>query len=465
MQTNCGVYGIYSKQDDILSTIIEALRKMQHRGQESCGLSYLIDNRIWVYKQLGLVSQVFDNFDCDISKNIYIGTGHVRYSTSGKSKISNIDATSECQPMMGNHPYLGEFTLIHNGNIPFLDKRKKELNILDDNITSDTQLIIKYIEKQVTYTSWVDILKHILNTFQRAYCLILLTFDGLYAIRDKYGVRPLSVGKNSNSYCIASESCCFENHTYIRDVQPGEIVSIKKIQDRLIFNSEYIFQNSIQSRCLFEYIYFMNKNSITDYFQATKIRYQFGVSLAKTESIVFENPEEYLVVGAPNTGICSGKGYADTLNLPYNQVIKKRPKSGRTFILENDAKRILASKNKYLYDSREIKDKKIIILDDSLVRGITLTNIIKNIRECGAKEVHIRISSPPVKDICYYGVDIPTKSELIANNFDIMGIQKQINADSLVYLDLDSIKNLFGNQAKNMCTGCFNSDYRDKLEW
>ena len=454
-KTNCGVYGIYSITHTIenVYNCIDSLKQMQHRGQESCGISFINDRKIEIYKNVGLVKDVFNNYQPIKTNRV---TGHVRYSTSGTSKLSTDSRINEAQPLLGHNKKLGDFTLAHNGNIP---------NITYDN---DSITVLRFIESSEEM-DWISIFKKILIKYERAYCFIILTHDGLYALRDKYGVRPLSIGKLLDSYCIVSETCGLSKYELVRDILPGEIVSLTEKNNKKVLKSEYILENKVEAKCLFEYIYFMKGSSIDNGMLINDVRYQFGLNLAKKEDLDLSIKDDFIVTGIPNTGTPYGLGYSKFLDIDYKQVIKKRLNSARTFILENNEKRNAACKNKYLYDADFIKDKKLILLDDSLVRGNTIKNIIIILRNLGAKEIHLRIGSPRVKNICYYGVDIPTKEELIANNYSLDGIRDNVNADSLKYLELEDIRKIYPDHYNNFCTGCFNNDYKhtesNNLEW
>ena len=378
--------------------------------------------------------------------------------------------------------------MVHNGNIPYnttdkdIIKSGLNTNLYDcylvsknTDIISDTHMIVKFIENfdfnkyKYIYNKnpnwninpvlnndkmWKIIFIEILKIFKKAYCLLILTNSNIYAIRDKYGVRPLCIGYNEFGWCISSESTVFNNeYNFIRDVKPGEILKVN--EDGI--NTMYIYENErenilnipMKAHCLFEYIYFLKEDTFADNFHVSNLRYKFGVELANQDNKNKQLIKNAIVVGSPSTGIPSGKGYADKMNLQYIQVLKKDNNIGRTFILENNKKEIMPVK-KYYLDTQKIKNNKIIIVDDSLVRGTTITNLISIFRESGAKEVHIRIAAPPIKNPCYYGIDIPTKEELIANNNSVEEIKKIINANSLSYLSINSIRKIMENQFGNM---------------
>ena len=473
----CGILGLIDNVKFNNKTFINLLKKIQHRGQEGFGYSVISNNNNKIIETLKFIGTIDKNTITNFETNMAIG--HVRYSTSGKSKnkisYNDTDLYNEIQPFNGYCKF-GTFILVHNGNIPNYKQIYRNLNLKFDleSINSDSEFIVKFIEnidtlngdKNYKVDSWGDIFKIIIENFGRAFCLLIMTLKEIYIVRDSYGVRPLCIGYNETGWCVSSESVVFDNYSFLRDVRPGEII---KMTNNGI-QTEYLHKSK-KSHCLFEYIYFLNENSYSDDYQVSQLRYKFGEELAKqdkTNNFILDNP---LVVGSPSTGIPSGKGYADKMRFEYNQVLKKNVNMGRTFILENNKKRDNACKKKYYLETELIKDRNIIIVDDSLVRGTTITNLIEIFRKAGAKSIHIRIAAPPIKHPCFYGIDIPTKEELIANKYNVNNeddinpnnlykyIGKLINADSIFYLGLDKIKNLMGNNYNNLCTGCFNNKY------
>ena len=319
---------------------------------------------------------------------------------------------------------------------------------------TDSYLILRYIENYES-DNWKDILKNLLLIFKRAFCIVILTKDKIYALKDTYGTRPLSIGKNDNSIAFSSESVGFVNLNFYCEVNAGEIYEINdKLEVKLIYKN-----NNISAICSFEQIYFMNQDSIINLSPVKEKRKLIGSILANNEKLF---GKDYVVSGIPNTGNSYAIEYAKSLGVSYNQFIDKRSNLGRTFILQNNEQRNLACTQKYIYDKSIIQNSKLILLDDSLVRGITTKNIIDKLRELGAKEIHIRIGSPMVTGICYYGIDIPTYDELIANTKNLNQICNNIGADSLKYITTEEMISVLGN---GHCTGCFNGDYKDKLEW
>ena len=366
---------------------------------------------------------------------------------------------------------------MHNGNIPDYKLLHKKLNCKFDvdTLISDSHLILKYLEEKLNDGEDIlSLLKNFINIVDKSYSLLILYKQELYIIRDKYGVRPLCIGYNETGWCVSSESCVFEsdeNYSFLKDVEPGSILKIDKNGIHNLYHCNLI--NRFKSHCLFEYIYFLNENSFADNYQVSNLRYKYGEQLAlqdiKANLNYFKKIDNPLVVGSPSTGIPSGKGYADKLNYEYKQVLKKNNDIGRTFILETNKKREAGCFKKYYLEDYNVKNRNVIIIDDSLVRGTTMRNLIKIFRNAGALSVHIRIAAPPIKYPCFYGIDIPTKQELIAdsiensieNNNDInitnleISIAKKINADSLSYLKIQNIKSVMKSLENNICIGCF----------
>ena len=431
MKEKCGVFGIYSKKNDIQITnkVIQGLNLLQHRGQEGCGIAYDNSGTLIVEKGLGLVKTFFNNNHNALTNKCI---GHVRYSTSGDSKNNNIAGLNECQPLIGNTND-ETFYLVHNGNIPNIK-------------IHDTKYIIDCINSYLD-SNFENKLINLLNTIPAAYCLIILKNDCLYAIRDSYGIRPLCIGTNNNSYCISSESCALQNHNFLRDVYPGEIIKI----DNTGLSSIYKSPNSQLSICAFEYLYFLNPDSICDGLKVRDLRNNLGITIAKNETLILD--DEFIVIGIPNSGIISAKSYANKLDINYKQAIIKNKNINRTFIIPNNLDRKKACNKKFIYYKDEIKDKKVIIIDDTIVRGNVMKSIIKNLWLNSAKEIHIRVAAPPIIDICQLGIDIPSCKELIAYNKNIEQLKDIFNVTSIRYISLDDLNNLLPEKSYKQCFG------------
>ena len=456
MKTACGIFGIINKNKsrNIIPQTINGLDLLQHRGRESAGISYFYDGNLVTFKKVGLVKDIFANYEINVG-DVNAAVGHVRYSTSGKIMNEADDLDEHIQPYMAETCDT-EFAMVYNGNIKNINRAVQKFGISTD-ISIDTKMIIEII-KRIDGSTLREKLVEFMKNVNGVYCLLIMTRDGIYCLRDSYGVRPLCIGKNENGYCISSESCALQDYEFVRTVEPGELLFINdKIKN--IFH----LKRENTAKCIFEHIYFMNKHSQTDKKTIEEIRYKVGFKIAKND-IAFRKGNT-LVVGCPETGVPYGKGYAVASGLDYVQFLRKTDNAGRTFILpENDARIVSCKKN--LYIDGDIVGKDLILLDDSLVRGNTLTTVIKKLRENGAGSVHIRITSPPVRFPCYFGVDIPSQEELIASKYTIEQIREKIDADTLVYTSLDVIKAAISDDNSSFCSACFDGQYKKELlDW
>lgn len=446
MNTECGIFGIVSKskQLGLLSKGIKGLELLQHRGRESAGIAYY-DESLIINKDMGLVKEVFNDVKLvPVDKVI----GHVRYSTSGSKKDSNI------QPYRFN--LLNEdFALVYNGNIKNINRAFEKFNINED-IKLDTKMIIEIIKKIDKKTVEEKLIEFV-NNVNGVYCLILMNKNGLYAIRDSYGVRPYCIGKNKDGFCLTSESCALQDYDYLQEVKPGQILFLDGEKIKEIYHLD----RENKKKCIFEYIYFMNKESIAENKKLLYTRYEVGKKIALADDLF--NYDKTLVCGCPETGIAYGQGYAQGRSLRYMQFIKKADPEGRTFILPHNDDRIISLK-KNLFVDGDIKGKDLILLDDSLVRGNTMKDVIAKLKEHGAANVHIRITSPPVRFPCYFGVDMPTYEELIASKLTIEKIKEYIEADSLKFTELEIFYSILKDN--NFCSACFDGQYKKELlDW
>ena len=344
--------------------------------------------------------------------------------------------------------------------------------VFNGNITISTQeydvdtLYIKdYFLKADSnkYSSFEAILIAFMKECDRSYSMIVYHNDCVYLLRDRYGVRPLMYMFNSECIIIGSESIGVEKSKEVyTDVKAGEIIRIKDFK----LESIYAFEGKTNvGNCLFEYIYFMNKNTTWNSINVEEVRGKYGEKLAQIENeeCILNNKKDYIVVGIPKSGIPSAKSYASTQGIEYKQFITKNKNINRTFILDTEAERKNIANQKYIFDD-EIKNSRLIIFDDSIVRGITMETLVKSLKEFGALEVHVRIASPQIKYTCGYGIDIPTRNELLMNKYDsIENVVNYLGCDSLTFLDLDNLSSCMSN-FNTLCTGCFNNDYKE-LEW
>lgn len=471
MDHKCGVIGLWANKKIRISKCIKSLQMLQHRGRESCGIAYINEtNKIKDFKGIGQISHVFnDNELLELESNGIIG--HVRYSTSGKSKDDINKAYDECQPITKSN-----FSLVHNGNIPHFKSLNINFKNISYEISNDTHLVVGFIDDKLK-SEYIEfeknlekILLELLDTFQGAFNLIILTPKAIYAVRDKYGYRPLCIGKNPNSWIVASESVALVEHRFIRSVSPGEIIKIDNDGLTSVMNQLVNYK-----KCVFELIYFMNENSLIDNKMIYQFRYLCGQTLALQENknnnnnILNLDTNNYIVIGSPNSGIPGGKGFADKLGLPYAQYLRKKPDCGRTFILPNQTER-LKYLEKFDLDVDKLKGKNIILVDDSIVRGNTIKSLNRFLKEYAqVNELHVRVLSPPIKYPCYYGVDIPTSEELIINKMSIDDIVASTGIDSLIYIDINELKSILDStystayMSENFCYACFDGKYNNDI--
>jgi amidophosphoribosyltransferase len=426
----CGIFAIFSNEyKNLLKKLINGMKLLQHRGKDGYGIVYLQRQLLINIKESGEVNsnKLKTNNKC------YSCIGHLRYSTSGSSIKTGIVKQLEMQPIRGDDDQFGTFYIAHNGNIP---------NIKNHDTTYLKDLIMNY--KEDTFEKK---LIRLINEIPGAYTLVILTSSNtLYVIRDRFGIRPLCLGSSNEEYYVSSESCAFSDDIkYIRDVNPGELLRIDENGIKTLYNHP----TSKLCLCSFEILYFLNENSYTDGLYIKNIRYNLGKILALKENIV--KPEDQpTVIGIPLTGICSGKAYAKTIGYNYQQLITKNKNISRTFIIINNEKRKETCEKKFIYDIENIKDKNIVIVDDTIVRGNVIKSIIRNLKKYGAKEIHVRIPAPPVIDICELGISIQSKNELIMNNKTVNQVCNEIGATSLVYLDIEELA-YFPKSSYNQC--------------
>jgi len=445
MEHHCGIFSIVD--DDVGDTLINGLRLIQHRGYESVGVSFW-DGIIRTVKDVGLVDDVFANIKLPQIKR---ALGHVRYSTVRKSTREN--AIKESQPFQSD---VLNFSLVHNGNIPTKDQIQIEYGISIDS-NSDTLTIVKLIEMiYKKYNDWPKTLMYVMNRIAGSYCFAILTDEKIYAMRDIYGIRPLVIGRSKKGFCISSETIALQHYTYMRDVLPGEIVSI----DMYNFETVYQHHSPKPSFCSFEMIYFMHHDSLVNGRRCDDIRYNLGYDLGLGEECVVDDA---VVVCLPNSSIPNARGFSDAVKRPYCHYIMKRDGVTRTFILPTEEQRREACDNKFIFDEERLKGANVYVVDDSIVRGTTMLSVVGKLRGIGVKSVHLRITSPVITDPCYFGIDMSTKSELVSYGRSVDEIKNYLGADSLRYLDIDTMKEVLGVP---VCTSCFTGDYnRELLDW
>ena len=512
LECKCGILAYKSINVPIkIYEFIKRLEKLQNRGRDSCGITYLDDNNNYItFKENGTIQDIFFNISHNETTKEKINNllntetkfiiGHLRYATSGNNINNDInnDINNEeyIQPFVNN---TNKLSIIHNGNIPDKEINKiinkinlKYPNFYKDNTNipnkntqntniHDSKVFFDYLDYHQTIKdkiSFDNYIKNTLNLFNGSFNFIVMKDNDLYVLRDSYGYKPLCYGINSdNSILVSSESIAFtldtnsiNNFTYVDNINTNSVLKLETIENnKFAFNqlNSPTFSFDKHSYCVFEYIYFMNGISkINNTITVDDYRENLGIELAKQEKLNFishfkKNVNDVLVLGSPNTGIIGGKSYASYLNLPYKQVLIKKPNCGRTFILPDNNTRDKFFK-KFILNTEDIKNKIVIFLDDSIVRGNTIKNLCDLFKENGAKELHVRILSPELKYPCYYGINIPTREELIMNNYSIKQVEEKCNLNSLRYLNIKSLAKLFGN---SMCSACFDGNYNQNIDF
>jgi len=440
----CGVFGIYNHKQAARITFF-GLYSLQHRGQESAGIAASNKKGIDLVKGMGLISQVFSEEKIKRLKGSAT-IGHNRYSTRGSSDIVN------AQPFVFKS-YFWNFALAHNGNLSNTKELKKELSRsgICFNSTSDSEVIGHLILKTKGKNLEEKIIKAV-KRLKGAFSILVLTKNKLYAVRDPLGIRPLVLGKLNSSWVVASETCAFLTigADYKRDIRPGEILRIDKN------GCVKIGRNGIKPSafCIFEYIYFSRPDSIINGKLGYTVRLKAGQQLAKEHPVSAD-----LVISVPDSGTSAALGFAQESNIPFLEGLIKNRYLGRTFIQPNQELRELGVKLKFNPLPEILKNKRVIVVDDSIVRGTTTAGLVKLLKKFGAKEVHLRVASPPLIAPCFLGIDIEKYKELIAHKRTVEQIRKKLNADSLGYLSLKGLKKAIGKVDFGFCDGCFTGKY------
>jgi len=442
----CGIVGVYSNQADFKAALMAYLGMyaLQHRGQESAGIVVSDGQRLSFHKGMGLVSNVF-NHELLEGLSGRMGIGHVRYSTTGSSLLAN------AQPLVARCSK-GMISVAHNGNLTNTEELRQDLEEAGSvfQTTTDTEVIINLIARHSKDDLPGAILKAT-EILTGSFALVVMTKDMLCGLRDPYGFRPLCLGKLDEAYILASESCAFSSigARFIRDLNPGELVVI----DQNGVQSYHLPQVAKQALCVFEYIYFARPDSNIDGLNVHLARKAMGRELAHQ----FTGTAD-VVIPVPDTGVSTAIGFSEASGIPYDIGLIKNPYVGRTFIQPNQSQRDLGVRIKLNPVESVIKGKRVVIIDDTIVRGTTSGKIIHLLREAGAKEVHMCISAPPITHPCYYGIDTSVRKELIAAAHQVEEIRNYIGADSLCYLTLEGL--LRAVQPKNeLCVACFNGCY------
>lgn len=452
LREECGVFGVYSPiKGDVAGTTYYGLFALQHRGQESCGIVVNDDGVFASYKDVGLVNDVFTHEKLSALGEGNIAVGHVRYGTTGCNDRAN------AQPIVVNH-VKGKMALAHNGNLVNSAELRRALELEGSifHTTSDTEVISYLITKaRLSAPSIEQAINAAMNNIKGAYSLVIASPSKLIAVRDENGFRPLCYGKTVDGrYIVASESCALDavGATLIRDVKPGEILVFDKTG---IHSIEDHCNKAPHTLCVFEYIYFARPDSVIEGCCVHSARTRAGAFLA------LEHPVQAdVVIGVPDSGIDAAIGYARQSGIPYALGFIKNKYIGRTFIAPGQKSREDQVKIKLNPISDVVRGKRVVLIDDSIVRGTTSARIVKLLREAGATEIHMRVSAPPFTNPCYYGTDIDSKENLIACKHTILEIAKLIGVDSLGYLGVESAKEMAkGINGTGYCTACFDGNY------
>lgn len=449
MHEECGVFGVYNHPEAANITYL-GLYALQHRGQESSGLAVSNNKKLTRYTGMGLVNQVFRHSDIFDKLQGPHCIGHNRYSTTGSSSLKN------AQPILIDFK-AGQLASAHNGNLVNADIIRKEMEE-DGSIfssTTDTEVIMHLVARSKR-NKIENMILDALSQVEGAFSILFLTKDAMFGVRDPRGVRPLALGEKDGSYFLSSETCSFDllDVKTIREIEPGEMVRIKdgKVDSFRIPSYEKVDKTA---HCVFEYIYFSRPDSFIFGENVDKVRRKLGRQLA------IEHPAKNadLVIGVPDSSTTAALGYSEQSDVRFDIGLIRNHYVGRTFILPEQDKRDFGVRIKFNPVKGVLKDKSVVIVDDSIVRGTTMKKIITLVRAAGPKEIHLRISSPPIIGACYYGIDMPDSKKLIANEKTIEEIRNYLGVDSLGYLSIDGVLSVVEKPGKSFCTACFTGKY------
>ena len=454
IKEECGVFGICSTQmQDVAGTVYYGLFALQHRGQESCGIVVNDDGLFRSYRDNGLVNDVFTRPVLDTLGQGSMAIGHNRYSTTGSGDRSN------AQPLVVNH-HKGRMALAHNGNIVNAYELRKELEMNGSifHSTSDTEVIAYVITKErIACGSIEEAILRAMDRIEGAYSLLVMSPQKMIAVRDPHGFRPLCYGRREDgSFIVASESCALDavGASYVRDIEPGEVMVF---QGGRVTSLQQHCKEKPHRICIFEYLYFARPDSIIEGKEVHTARRKAGALLAMQYPV-----DADVVIGVPDSGLDAAIGYAEQSGIPYGMGFIKNKYIGRTFIAPGQKNREDKVRIKLNVIRHTVKDKRVVLVDDSVVRGTTITRIVELVRSAGAREVHVMSSAPMFTDACYYGVDVDSKENLIACQCggDLVKIAATVGADSIGYLDRDALHMLLGNKPKEgYCAACFGCGY------
>jgi len=447
----CGVFGVYSPGDDVARLTFYGLYALQHRGQESAGIATSNGSEFSLRTGMGLVSQVFDEEDLAYLRG-HIAIGHTRYSTAGGSLACN------AQPIVVADPETGEpLALAHNGNLTNTEILRADLEAqgVEFDTSADSELIAHLLVR-APGTTWEERFHYVMRRIEGAYSLAIMTRNQLIAVRDPMGVRPLCIGRiGDHGWAVASESCALE-HLGLhmdREIQPGEVIVVENGNDQP--RSFYpVAPARKRAHCTFEYTYFARPDSTLGGELVYRTREEMGAQLAREHAV-----EADIVIGVPDSATPAAIGYAREAGIPYREGLVKNRYVGRTFIQPDQRIREAGVSLKFNALAEVLRGKRVVVVDDSIVRGTTTPRVISLIRRAGASEVHMRITTPPIVSPCFLGVDMATKAELIAANQTVEEIREHIGADSLGYLSLEGLNMATGQRPEDLCNACFTGRY------
>jgi len=442
----CGVVGVYSRGENVARAAFFGLYALQHRGQESAGISAGDGEQIRVKTGMGLVAQVFEEEGL-MRLPGHVAVGHARYSTTGSSRLAN------AQPIVSKGPAV-ELALAHNGNVINAVELKQELVEWGCTFTSTVDSeIIAHLMANAPATSWEERIAYCMRRLEGAYSLVVMTKDELLGIRDPLGVRPLCIGKLNGGWVIASESCALDHigAEFVREVEPGEAVLVDDEGLRTVYQREPVGPPAM---CIFENIYFARPDSILNGKLAYSSRMAMGARLAVEYPV-----EADMVIGVPDSATAAAVGYSQQSGIPYGEGLVKNRYVGRTFILPDQRLRDLGVRRKLNPLPELIRGKRLVVVDDSIVRGTTTPHVVKLLRRGGAKEIHLRICAPPIMWPCHFGVDLATRKELLAANMTVEEICDFLGSDSLGYLSHEGLVDAVGLAKESFCMGCFTGAY------
>ena len=457
----CGVFGIYAPGEPVARLTYFGIYALQHRGQESAGIVAADEGHgLSFQRNMGLVSQVFDE-DTIAGMSGDLAIGHTRYSTSGSS------TPAHAQPLFAPSLF-GPLAMAHNGNLVNVAALRRDVRGSETPEATDSELALRSIV-QAPGSSWPEKVGHAMARMDGAYCLVMLTPSQLIACRDPMGVRPLCLGRYKQGWVVASESCALETigAEYVREVEPGELLTI----DAEGVHSQHPVPAKPRALCVFEFIYFARPDSVIDQRSVYDARYEMGRQLAREHPV-----EADVVIAVPDSAPAAAAGYAAESGLPFREGLIKNRYIGRTFIQPHQSQRAGAVALKFNALPSVLAGKRVIVVDDSIVRGTTTPPIVSLIRKAGAREVHLRITAPPMTDPCYLGIDVARKSELIAARLTVPEIAKEVGADSLGYMSLEGLHAAVGLGSRvsglgsrvsgpesGLCSGCFTGHYPVEL--